>query len=102
MAVDFSTFVEGFPEFGEAPVSLVNAKLAEARLQVDAEVFGDKTDLAVTYLAAHLLSMSSFGQHSRLVPPNSKATREDALTTYEREFRRLVRSVTSGFRVVGC
>jgi hypothetical protein len=35
------------------------------------------------------------------VPKTAKAKREDALTTYEREYRRIQRMVTSGFRVTG-
>jgi hypothetical protein len=99
VAVDFTSFTNAFPEYKKTSVPLVDAKLAEARLQVDSEVWGTKTDLGVSYLAAHLLAMSSHGQHARLVPANAKATREDALTTYEREYQRLLRSVASGFRV---
>jgi phage terminase small subunit len=100
VAVEFETFVDAFPEFRDASQVLVEAKIAEATLQVDPTVFRTKTDLTISYLTAHLLSMSSFGQHSRLIPSNAKATRDEALTTYEREYRRLVRAHTSGFRVV--
>jgi len=106
VAVDYTNFCgdedAAFPEFAEAPKGLVERKIAEAARQVDREVFGDKADDAIGYLAAHLLSTSPFGQHARLIPKNAKQTRDDALTTYEREYRRLVRSCTSGFRVVGC
>lgn len=101
MAVDGDSFREAFPEFDKAPVTLIDAKLAEARLQIDAAVWLHLADLGASYLAAHLIAISPFGQHARLVPPNAKANREDALTTYEREYRRLQRIVTSGFRVVG-
>ncbi len=99
MAVGFSSFIVAFPEFSKAPKTLVEAKLAEARRSIDTAVFGGKADDAISYIAAHLLSMSSFGQHSRLIPRTAKATRDEALTTYEREYRRLVRQATSGFRV---
>lgn len=102
MAVSYETFVEGFPEFAKAPKTLVDRKIVEASRLVDREVWRDKADDGISYLAAHLLSMSPFGQHARLVPPNSKVTREDALTTYERQYLALRRMVASGFRVVGC
>lgn len=102
MAVDFDSFIGAFPEFRRVEKGLVDAKLAEARLQVDASVWGSKADLGVSYLAAHLIALSPFGQHARLVPPTAKATREDVLTTYERQFEAMKRQVTSGFRVVGC
>jgi hypothetical protein len=100
MAVTFSSFVEAFPEFRKSSKTLVEAKLAEARLQIDPVVWRTKTDLGVSYLAAHLISISPQGQFARLIPKNAKPTRDDALTTYEREYRRLVRSVTSGYRTV--
>jgi len=82
-------------------MSLVEAKIAEAVLQVDDGVWGDKTDLGVSYLACHLLSMSSFGQHTRLQPASAKVGRTDAITTYEREYQRIKSTVASGYRVVG-
>ena len=53
--------------------------------------------LAVGYMAAHLLSSSPMGQHARLVPTNAKATRAEALTTYERQYRAIQATVVSGF-----
>ncbi len=100
MAVGFSSFVKAFPEFAETSKTLVEAKLAEARRRIDPEVWRTKTDDGVSYLAAHLIAMSPQGQHARLVPKNAKVTREDALTTYEREYQAMKREVTSGFRVV--
>jgi hypothetical protein len=100
VTVGFDSFIAAFPEFEKVPKELVDAKIAEAKLEVAASVWGAKTDLGVSYLTAHLLSMSPFGQHARLIPPNAKVTREDALTTYERRYRALVRQVASGFRVV--
>lgn len=101
MALDFDAFVARFPEFKRASKAQVEAKIAEAELQVDACVWGAKYDLGLGYLTAHLLSLSPEGRAARLVPANAKATREDALTTYERVYQRLVRTVASGARVVG-
>lgn len=101
MAIDSSSFLTDFPEFDSTPVKDINAKIAQAELQVDAKIWGTKADLGVGYLTAHLLAMSSNGQFARLVPAKMKATREDALTTYEREYKRIMRMVASGFRVTG-
>lgn len=101
MAVNYETFIEGFPEFAEVEKPYVERKIAEATRQVDTAVWRDKADDGISYLAAHLLALSPFGQNARLVPPNAKATRDEALTTYEREYQRMVRMVASGFRVVG-
>ncbi len=100
MAVGFSSFIVAFPEFRETSKTLVDAKIAEAKLRIDPEVWRTKADLGVSYLAADLLSISAQGQHSRLQPGNAKVTREDALTTYERVYQSMKREVTSGFRVV--
>jgi hypothetical protein len=97
----YDGFAARFPEFKQVKRETVEAKIAEAILQVAEAVYGAKTDLAVGYLAAHLLSIAPTGQQARLVPKNAKANREDALTTYEREYRRIQRMVTSGFRVTG-
>lgn len=101
MALDSTTFLVRFPEFKRAPVELIESKITEAELQIDSAIWGTKTDLGAGYLAAHLLALSPFGQHARLVPANQKPTRGEALTTYEREYKRLVGIVSSGFRVTG-
>ena len=101
MALTADGFRLRFPEFSRTPVALIDAKLAEAELEVSSTIWGTKADLGVGYLTAHLLSMAPTGQHARLVPRNAKATRRDALTTYERQYKRLLRMVSSGFRVVG-
>lgn len=92
MAVDFKSFVADFPEFEPAGKPLIDSKIADARLRIDAEVWDLKTDLGVKYLAAHLLALSPFGQQSRLVA-------KDGSTTYGKTHMMMVREVTSGFRV---
>lgn len=101
MALDVTSFLARFPEFKRAPLDLIESKITEAELQIDSAVWNTKTDLGAGYLAAHLLALSPFGQHARLVPANMKPTRGEALTTYEREYKRLVKIVASGFRVTG-
>ena len=92
MAVDFTSFVADFPEFEPAGRQLVESKLADARLRVDAAVWEAKTDLGVKYLAAHLLALSPFGQQARLVA-------KDGSTTYGKHHKQMVHEVTAGFRV---
>jgi len=101
VAVSFSTFVVSFPAFKRTERPVVEAKIAEATRQVDAAVWGALADDGIGYLAAHLLAMMPGGEHARLVPKNAKPIRGEALTTYERQYKRLVRQVASGFRVVG-
>jgi len=71
---------------------MVREAIAEATLEVDAEVWGDKTDTGVRWLAAHKLAITPWGQQARMVS-------KDGSTTYGKEHARLMRSVTPGFRV---
>ena len=102
MAIGYDEFVIRFPEFVEGVTrELVEAKLTEARLGINTATWGDKADLGIGYLAAHLLSMAITGHPARLIPDNAKPERGDALTTYEREYKRNMRLVAHGFRVTG-
>lgn len=101
MALTFEQFRGRFPEFESAPKTFVEAKLAEALLQIGG-AWGAQADLGQGYLAAHLLSIAPGGQQARLIPPNAKPVRGEALTTYEREYLRLLRGIALGVgRVVG-
>lgn len=71
---------------------MVVAAIAEAVRGVDATIFGDKTDDAVRWYAAHLLAISPFGMQARLVS-------KEGASTYGKRFVELSRSVTTGFRV---
>lgn len=92
MAVDRRSFLARFPEFEPASKLMIETAIAEATNNVDAAVFGTKTDEAIRWKTAHLLSISSFGQQARLVS-------KDGSTTYGKHFFKLARSVTPGFRV---
>lgn len=98
MAVTVQSFKAAFPEFQRAADALVQTKIDEAELEVGT-AWGTTRDLGVSYLTAHLLSIAAQGQQARLVPANAKATREDALTVYERRYRELRLQVASGGRV---
>lgn len=101
MAVDHTTFVAAFPAFKKTARETVEVKIAEAERQIDRAVWGELADDGIGYLAAHLLAMMPGGEHARLIPRNAKPVRGEALTTYERQYKRLVKMVASGFRVTG-
>lgn len=58
-------FLAAYPEFGSAPVALVDATLARALLSIG-ELYGDHAEEAQGLLCAHLLALSPFGQNARL------------------------------------
>ena len=99
MAVTVETFLVGFPEFRQAPSALIAKKLADAQLQVDSAIWGEKTDTGVELLTAHLLAMSPFGQNVRMTIPGTRNGRTEPTTTYWTFFSKMMRQVTSGFRV---
>lgn len=92
--VDVNAFLAKYPEFdGQAKnLRLIGAKLAEAGRRVDPAVYGDLADDAQAALAAHLLASSPMGQNAKLVA-------KDGNTTYGKEYKRLSRLVSMGFRV---
>lgn len=61
-APEFRTF-KSAAEGGE---SRIQAALNDATRRTDASVFGDDTDSAIFFLAAHLLASSPSGKDSRL------------------------------------
>ncbi len=93
MAVTVASFKVGYPEFLPAGDTLIANKLAAAVLQVDADVWGPKTDLGVELTAAHLLAIAPFGQSARLAL-------KDGSTIYERRLTEMMAQVTSGYRAL--
>ena len=92
MAVDRRSFLARFPEFEPAPRAMIEEALDEGARNVDAQVWGSKTNDGIRWKTAHLLAISPFGQQARLVS-------KDGSTTYGVRFAALARSVTPGFRV---
>jgi hypothetical protein len=92
MAVDVDNFLARFPEFEPATEPMIREAIADAVLNVDADIFGTKTDQAVKLRAAHYLAVSEWGKQARMIS-------KDGSTTYGVEFTKLARSVTPGFRV---
>lgn len=89
MALSLETFLERFPEFDKTTEALVEAKLAEALLQIHAPTWGDKADLGQGYLAAAMLAQSQRGLNSRLQSDQNRST-------YQDQFDRLRSSVAYG------
>lgn len=89
-----AAFKVEFPEFASADDTLVDAKLADAAARTGADVWGSKWEMGVKYKAARLLALSPFGRKMRLV-------NNDGSTVYDADIKAMVRSVTSGHRVVG-
>lgn len=83
-----------FPEFKLIGDEMVKAFMADAALELDANVLGTKYDAAQGYLAAHKLALSPAGVNARL------SDSKDGTTTYSRHFKAIIRKSASGFRVV--
>jgi hypothetical protein len=91
MAVTVASFLVAFPELAPAGEPLIAAKLAEAARSVNANVWGVKTDDGVSYLAAHLLACSPYGENARLSSDKGEST-------YGRRFEALRWQVGAGLR----
>jgi hypothetical protein len=89
MAWTAASFKARRPTFNPVADAVVTSALEEAARRVDPRVFGDRTDDAVSLLAAHLLSVDPGGQAARLKSTN-------ASTTYLEDYRRLMRERAGG------
>ena len=92
MAVTRASFIVMFPEFTNSNTALVEAHLASAALEVDTEVWGDKADTGIMYLAAHRLALSPYGNSAEMVS-------KGGVTSYQVHYEKLQRQVSSGYRV---
>jgi hypothetical protein len=81
-----------FPEFKGVSDGLVQVMLNASLLELDSTVWGQLLDQGQAYLAAHKLATSPFGQNAKMVA-------KDGTTTYWFNYFKLVRKVTSGYRV---
>ena len=93
MSVTRITLIARFPEFTSTPEALVNASIADAILQVDSDYYGTKADMAITYLAAHLIALNPLGEMARLDKKGEK-------TIYLLLFDKVKRSLGAGLRVI--
>lgn len=96
MPVSVATFKEHFPEFVQAPDTLVQAKINEALVTHKPPIWeeGDVKDQAVMYKAASFLALSPGAKHLRMSDPNSSDT------IYDKRWMELARSVAFAYRVV--
>ena len=90
MALTLTVFRARFPEFQSLPDPTAQDAINRGAAQSDSIVFGDLTDEATGYLAAHFLALSPYGQQSRL----SNATES---TTYMLHWRRLATKKAAGW-----
>lgn len=101
------------PEFATVDSGVLTSIIALAELQVSSTAFGDKRELAVSYVAAHMLTLRDRngaggqiqslkeGELSISYGANTNAKGYD-LTSYGQEFNRLVRTTIIGARTTEC
>lgn len=69
------------------------ACITDAELMIDRAYYGAKADMAVTYLAAHLIAINPLGEMARLDKRGEK-------TTYLLKFEMVKKSLGAGCRVI--
>lgn len=88
-------FLAQFPEFqatndsGAAGVALIEAMLAAALLELDADMWDALIDQGQGYLAAHKLAVSPWGNAAKL-------SNKDGTSTYGAHYNALLRLVGGG------
>lgn len=93
--ITVASFKARWTEFAPTADHVVQHALDEAVKRTDARLFGDRTDHAVSLLAAHELSISPQGMQARL------EAQPDGSTTYLIELRLLRRERAGGPWTVG-
>jgi hypothetical protein len=88
------TFLTRHPAFADVDLALISACLDAAAEEVDAEVFGARTNEAHGLLTAHKLAMDPMGLNARLILKDGTPS-----TTYWPQWLELVQANCSGFRV---
>jgi len=91
--VTVAEFKTQYPEFIEAGDVLIQAKLDDATAQVDADIWGAKSEIGIGLTTAHLLSLSPYGSNARL-------EKEPFRTIYGERLRNMQSDVASGHRVI--
>jgi hypothetical protein len=91
MAVTYENFLQRFPEFTPHPSGIVNGAISESALDVSADLFGDQTDRAVRFLAAHIIAIQLAQMGIQIGATEGKVYGEglDA-TQYGQEFKRML------------
>ena len=96
--MDPITFKARFPEFNRLPDVTIQDAIQRGQAQTNANVFGPLQDEASSYLAAHFLALSPYGQQARLVS-------KDGSTTYFMHWIRIAQFKSAGYARVtagGC
>ena len=96
MAVTYASFLERFPEFTPHPSGIVYGALSEAAFDASEDVFGEQTDRAVKFLAAHIIAIQLAQMGIQIGATDGKVYGEglDA-TQYGQEFKRMLNVLPS-------
>ena len=94
MAVTYATFLDRFPEFSPHPSGIVNGAISEATYDASEDLFGDQTDRAVKFLAAHIIAIQLAQMGVQIGATDGKVYGEglDA-SQYGQEFKRMLNSL---------
>ena len=80
------------PTFDNTPDALVQAKLDEAQVEINATIWDAHAEKGHAYLAAHLIAVDPGGRDARLAA-------KDGESIYGTEFTRLAKIVGGSYRV---
>jgi hypothetical protein len=96
MTVTYNGFLERFPEFSPHPSGIVNGAIESASADVSSDIFGDQTDRAVRFLAAHIIAIQLAQMGVQIGATDGKVYGNglDA-TLYGQEFKRLTEAASS-------
>jgi len=96
MTVTYSGFLQRFPEFSPHPAGIVNGAIESATADVSSDIFGDQTDRAVRFLAAHIIAIQLAQMGVQIGATDGKVYGNglDA-TLYGQEFKRLTEAASS-------
>lgn len=96
MTVTYSGFLERFPEFSPHPSGIVNGAIESASADASSDIFGDQTDRAVRFLAAHIIAIQ-LAQMGVMIGATDGKVYGSGLdaTLYGQEFKRLTEAASS-------
>ena len=96
MTVTYAGFLERFPEFSPHPSGIVNGAIESASADVSSDIFGDQTDRAVRFLAAHIIAIQLAQMGVQIGATDGKVYGEglDA-TQYGQEYQRMLNSLSA-------
>ena len=96
MTVTYAGFLERFPEFSPHPSGIVNGAIESASADVSSDIFGDQTDRAVRFLAAHIIAIQ-LAQMGVMIGATDGKVYGNGLdaTLYGQEFKRLTEAASS-------